>query len=108
MIKSQTQFNLLRKESIFIVVSDPLTKEPLELFVSDGEERKINPNSEKTLVVSDLMRFEKAQQTFVQNSIVNDNLNTTVSRECSNIIREKLPQKAKNMEVNITLLLLTR
>ena len=48
MIKSQAQFNLLQKESIFIVVSDPLTKEPLELFVSDGDEEKNqNLNNEK-------------------------------------------------------------
>jgi hypothetical protein len=109
MIKSQAQFNLLQKESIFIVVSDPLTKEPLELFVSDGDEEKNqNLNNEKGLVLSDLVRSEKAQQILRQNSIVNDNLNTTISPEWIKIIREKLPQKLKNMEENISRLLLTR
>ena len=109
MIKSQAQFNLLQKESIFIVVSDPLTKEPLELFVSDGDEEKNqNLNNEKGLVLSDLVRSEKAQQILRQNSIVNDNLNTTISPEWIKIIREKLPLKLKNMEENISRLLLTR
>ena len=55
-----------------------------------------------------MLKTERAQQILRLNSVVNDNLNSSISPEWTQIIRDKLPQKAKNMEENIQRLLITR